>query len=78
MNLRLKELRDEKGWTQSRVARTIDVSDNCYNFWERRTRIPSLENIIKLADAFNVSIDYLVGRSDKRGVGDELKFGDAT
>ena len=77
MNLRLQELRDEKGWTQSRVARTIDVSENCYNFWERRTRIPSLENIIKLADAFNVSIDYLVGRSSKGGVGDEQKFEDA-
>ena len=77
MNLRLTQLRIEKGWTQERVARFIDVSNIAYISWESETRVPTLRNLIKLADLYGVSIDYLVGRSDKRGVGDEQKFEDA-
>lgn len=78
MELRLTQLRLEKGWTQERVARFIDVSNFAYISWETEARVPTLRNLVKLADLYNVSIDYLVGRSSKRGVGDEQKFEDAT
>ena len=49
------------------VAEAIGVAESHYQRFERGTNLPNLENVWKLADHFGVTIDYLVGRSDKRG-----------
>ena len=57
----LKNLRDKHNFTQQYVADTIGVSKSTINRYENNNMPPSLENIIKIAILFNVSIDYLVG-----------------
>ena len=61
---RLKELRKVKGITQKAVADNVGLSETSYQHYERATREPIMSNISKLADFFEVSTDYLLGRSD--------------
>ena len=63
---RLRALRKEKGETQVQVATAIGIADRHYQRFEGGVNLPSLEKIWKLADHFEVSIDYLVGRTDER------------
>ena len=61
---RLKECRKEKGYTQGQVAIYCDITEKAYQNYELMTREPKAEILIRIADLFNVSIDYLVGRTD--------------
>ena len=62
---RLKDLRtSEKGLTQKKLALIINSTDDCIFFWEKGRSEPSIDDIIALANYFDVSIDYLLGRSD--------------
>ena len=63
---RLRELRKEKKETQVQVAEAIGIVEQHYQKFEGGVNLPNLENVWKLADHFGVTIDYLVGRSDKR------------
>ena len=63
---RLRELRKEKKETQVQVAQAVGLVEQHYQKFERGVNLPSLENAWRLADHFGVSIDYLVGRSEKR------------
>ena len=63
---RLRELRKEKKETQAQVAQAVGLVEQHYQKFERGVNLPSLENAWKLADHFGVSLDYLVGRSEKR------------
>lgn len=60
----LKWLRDEKEENQQDLAELLKVSQSAIGKWERGENEPGIENLIKLADHYNVSIDYLVGRSN--------------
>ena len=60
---RLRLLRTEHGLTQKDVFSAIGVAPIVYQRYEYG-RSPSFENLIALADFFDVSLDYLVGRSD--------------
>ena len=71
---RLKQLRLEKGLLQQDVAKIIDVSDRAVGFYENEKRDMSTEILTKLADFFNVSIDYLLGKTDIRNIEEEFKF----
>ena len=64
LNERLKNLRLQSGVTQKAVADSIGIAELSFQRFEYGTSRPRLENIIKLADFFNVSLDYLVGRTD--------------
>ena len=64
MNERIRGLRLEKQVTQKDVADTLGVAPRNVQHFEHGTARPKLENIIKLADFYDVSLDYLVGRSD--------------
>jgi len=66
LKLRLKVLRIEFELTQSDVAQKVGLSTTGYGNIETGKSIPSLETLIKLADLFNVSLDYLIGRSEER------------
>ncbi len=63
---RLKRCRKEKGLTQQQVAIFCDITEKAYQNYELMTREPKLEILIKIADFYNVSLDYLVGRTDKK------------
>ena len=63
---RIKELRKEKKETQVQVAAAVGVSEQYYQKLEYGENLPGIENAWKLADHFGVSIDYLVGRTEKR------------
>lgn len=62
---RLKQCRKEKGLTQQQVAIYCDITEKAYQNYELMTREPKLEILIKIADFYKVSLDYLVGRTDK-------------
>ena len=64
LGIRLKELRKVRGVGQKVVAEQLGVSLRSYQFYEDGTYDPNLPNLIALADYFQVSLDYLVGRSD--------------
>ena len=66
--MRLKELREERNLTQWDVANGIQTSQRNIGRWEKGEVLPSSEFIVKLADFFQVSADYLLGRSDDLGV----------
>lgn len=59
---RLKELRLEKDLSQKEVADLVHVNRVTYTNWERGKREPSFENLVKLADLLDVSLDSLFGR----------------
>ena len=60
----LKELRTSKKISQKQIASQLDIADRQYRRYENEEQQPTLPIIIKLADYFNISIDYLVGRTD--------------
>ena len=60
---RLLELRKEKNISQAKLAKEIGVSFSVVCYWETDRSEPTAPNLVKLADFFNVSIDYLVGRT---------------
>lgn len=61
---RLKTLRKRKGVTQKSIADTVSITEVSYQRYEYGKVRPSLDVLIALADYFDVSLDYLVGRSD--------------
>lgn len=63
-NERLRTIRKENKLTQKQTAEAIATSEQNYQRYERGSRQPTLPTLIALADLFDVSLDYLVGRSD--------------
>ena len=61
---RLKALRKEKGVTQKQLAKAIGLTERGLQGYEIKDRKPGYDALIALADYFDVSIDYLVGRTD--------------
>ena len=57
----ISNLRKEKGWSQTDLAEESGVSREMISKYERGLAIPSVDAAKKIADAFNVSLDYLVG-----------------
>lgn len=60
----LKDLRKERNLTQSEVARALNISRQVYANYENEINQPDCKMLIKLADYFEVSIDYLLGITD--------------
>ncbi|MDS1004755.1 helix-turn-helix transcriptional regulator [Clostridium sporogenes] len=63
---RLKELREEKEMTQEELGKLLNVSRQTVSGYEAGAIEPSISNLVKLADIFNVSLDYLLGRTKER------------
>lgn len=61
---RLKELRNKHKVTQTVLADLLHVSQRQVSYYEKGQDTPSLPSLIAIADYFNVSLDYLVGRSN--------------
>ena len=62
--MRLKELRKKKGLSQLRLATDLNTTQNTISRYETGEREPGIEELIKIADYFNVSVDYLIGRTE--------------
>lgn len=59
---RLTDLRLKEGLLQRDVADTLHIHRSTYSYYERGKTNPPLDILIKLADYFGVSLDYLAGR----------------
>ncbi len=66
--MRIKELRNEQHITQLKMAMDLHMSQNTISRYENGEREPGITELIRIADYFRVSIDYLVGRTDKREI----------
>lgn len=63
---RFKMLKEEKGCTTYRICQVNHISDTYPSKWQKHGIIPDLEFLEILADYFDVSVDYLLGRTDYR------------
>ena len=66
MNLRIRDLREDADLTQKQIAETLLCDQSLYSKYARGERVLPLDLAVKLADYYQVSLDYLVGRSNKR------------
>lgn len=64
--MKLKELRKEKGISQLKLAMDLSMNQNTISRYETEERQADYETLIKIADYFNVSIDYLLERTENR------------
>ncbi len=64
MKFRLKELRRRHGFSQLQLALKLDMNQNTISRYEALEREADYATLIKFADFFDVSLDYLLGRSD--------------
>ena len=61
---RLKELREEKDMKQSDLAKILECSSSAIGMYEQGRRYVDLDGLKKIAEYFDVSADYLIGRTD--------------
>lgn len=66
--MRLKELRKEKGISQLRLAIDLNTNQNTISRYETGEREPGIKELISIADYFNVSIDYLLERTNNPNI----------
>ena len=63
LNENIRELRISNGLSQVELAKTLNVSKQCVSNWENDNVLPSIDMLIKIADFFGVSTDFLLGRA---------------
>ena len=68
MENNLKKLRKEKGYTQIALQMKTGIEQALLSKFENGERVPPTETLIKLAEFYDVSIDYILCRTDKREV----------
>ena len=71
--MRLKEIRNEKNITQIRLSIAAEVSQETISAYESGKALPSAETLIKIADFLDVSIDYLLERTDNPIINSSIK-----
>ena len=64
MNLRIRDLREDRDLKQRQLADLLHCDQSLYSKYERGERPLPLEHAEKLADFYDVSVDYLLGRTD--------------
>ena len=64
-HIRLREIRVQKGKMLKDVAECLEIELRSYQAYEGGKRQPNIEKLIALADYFDVSLDYLMGRTDQ-------------
>lgn len=63
----LKKLRDETGTTQKQLADAVSVSQQSINKYENHNVEPDIATLVRIADYFNTSVDYLIGNGGAPG-----------
>ena len=61
---KLRELRQEKGISQRALGEVFNVCNQTISFWESGSREPDLDTLVCIATYFDVSIDFLLGKTD--------------
>ena len=69
---RIRELRQEKGLTQKELGLKLELAESTISLYESGKREPDIATLIRLADFFEVSTDYLLNRVNKSTSGQEL------
>lgn len=64
IQMKIRELRKQKGISQIKMAIDLNTNQNTISRYETGEREPGISELIRIADYFGVSIDYLVGRTD--------------
>lgn len=62
--MRLKEIRKAKGISQLKLATDLHTNQNTISRYETGEREPGIDELIRIADYFNISVDYLLERTD--------------
>lgn len=68
---RLRQEREQLGLMQKEMAQKLDIPSNTYNGYETGKRSPNLEVAKHISDTLNISVDYLLGRTDERSINKE-------
>lgn len=58
---RVRQLREQAGYSQSQLAKKLDVSRSSVNAWEMGISAPTMQYIVSMAKLFHISTDYLLG-----------------
>ena len=66
---KLKELRNKENLTQRDLAQMLNVGTSTYLGYEKETSEPTIETLVKLANYYGVTMDYLIGRDFKNELG---------
>jgi len=64
LNENIKRLRIARGMNQIAFGRLVGVTKQCVSNWENDNVLPSIEMLVKIADVFGVTTDYLLGRAE--------------
>lgn len=64
--IRIRNFREDNDLTNKQMGEILGISGQCYSRYERGLRNMPIEILIKIADYFNTSVDYLVGITDTR------------
>lgn len=64
LGVRLRQLRTAKGLSQIDLAKRLQIANSTLSLYESNDRFPDKEMLNRIADFFNVSVDYLLGRTD--------------
>lgn len=71
---RLRQEREELGLMQKEMAQKLNIPSNTYNGYETGKRSPNLEVAKQISDALDISVDYLIGRTNERNLNKEVKL----
>ena len=71
---RLEALRKEKKEKQTDVAKLLGVQRQVISYYETGARLPNIEDLSILADHYNTTVDYLIGRTETKTVEEDLKM----
>ena len=66
--MRLKEIRNSKGISQLKMAMDLNTNQNTISRYETGEREPGINELIKISDYFNVSVDYLLERTNNPNI----------
>lgn len=66
MGFRIRDLREDADLTQAQVGKAINVPQRTYAYYESGERMIPPQVLCALADFYQVSVDYLLGRTDKK------------
>ena len=64
MKIRIRDLREDADLTQKQVANALGIAESAYQKYEYGTNVPGAYALIAIAECFDVSLDYLTGRTD--------------
>lgn len=64
---RIRDLREDRDYSQAYVGKMLNLSQRAYAYYESGERLIPPEVLSELADLYDVSVDYLLGRTDNKG-----------